>query len=81
MKLAIETRLNRGSFNLLRYSHHGGPRELASLVYDTVTINAIQYVESMKFAASLGDVRLYDGMTPNTLYPQIIGVKKDGHNG
>lgn len=41
-----------------------------------MTVDVIQYIESLKISTSLGDLQLYDGLTPNTLYPQLIGVKK-----
>ncbi|KAI8376296.1 uncharacterized protein BYT42DRAFT_594245 [Radiomyces spectabilis] len=76
MKFILNTKLNRGSFTLRRRPHAEHPENLASIVFDTVTVGVTQYVESLKIAAGLGDIQLYDGASKDTLYPQLIGVKK-----
>ncbi|KAI9491569.1 hypothetical protein BDB00DRAFT_766791 [Zychaea mexicana] len=79
-KLLINTKLNRGSLTLMK--HNGSDqsrRDLTSLVFDTVTADVIQYIESARIAVGLGDLRLYDNLTPKTIYPQLIGARsRDG---
>lgn len=53
--------------------------DLLSVVFDAVSVDVTQYVESMKVAAALGDLQLFDGSTKNTIYHQLIGVK-NGNN-
>lgn len=60
----------------MQYSHTAKRQDLASLVFDTVTVGVTQYIESSQIAIGLRDLRLYDGITPNTLYPQLIGIRK-----
>ncbi|KAG0173105.1 hypothetical protein DFQ30_008890 [Apophysomyces sp. BC1015] len=76
MFLNLRTTLNKGSFTIRRNPHAENPVELVSLVYDTVMLGAVQYVESLKATAALGDLRLYDGVTKNSQYRQLIGVKQ-----
>ncbi|KAG2218450.1 hypothetical protein INT45_003637, partial [Circinella minor] len=80
MKLSINTKLKRGSLSLMKHVASDRSRhDLASLVFDTVTTDVIQYIESAKIGVSLGDLRLYDNLTPNTIYPQLIGARsRDG---
>ncbi|KAI9014452.1 hypothetical protein CLU79DRAFT_890124 [Phycomyces nitens] len=75
MKFSLGTKLNRGSFSLLKHSKKK-TKELAALVFDTVTVDLVQYVESVSIAGSLGDLQVHDGQTKGTLYPQWVGVKK-----
>ncbi|OAD68026.1 hypothetical protein PHYBLDRAFT_57710 [Phycomyces blakesleeanus NRRL 1555(-)] len=76
MLLCLRTTLNKGSFTLKREPHANNPLELVSLVFDTVMLGAIQYVDSFKITAALGDLILYDGATKNTQYKKLIGVKQ-----
>ncbi|KAI9031000.1 hypothetical protein CLU79DRAFT_842748 [Phycomyces nitens] len=76
MLLCLRTTLNKGSFTLKREPHAKNPVELVSLVFDTVMLGAIQYVDSFKVTAALGDLILYDGATKNSQYPKLIGVKQ-----
>jgi vacuolar protein sorting-associated protein 13A/C len=50
--------------------------ELISIIFDAVSVDVTQYVESTKVAAALGDLQLFDGATKGTIYRQLIGVKK-----
>jgi vacuolar protein sorting-associated protein 13A/C len=49
--------------------------KLVSIVFDKVTIDIMQYVESFKVQAALGDFSLIDGAKENTRYPKLISVK------
>jgi vacuolar protein sorting-associated protein 13A/C len=80
MKFVLRTKLNRGSFRLLKHPHTT-KHQLTSIVFDTVGIEVIKYTDSMKISTSLGDLQLYDGSTRDTLYPQLIGVKKESGKG
>jgi vacuolar protein sorting-associated protein 13A/C len=80
MKFVLNTKLNRGSFRILQHPHTT-KHQLTSIVFENVGIEVIQYTDSMKIATSLGDLQLYDGSTKNTLYPQLIGVKKEDGKG
>ncbi|KAI9289370.1 hypothetical protein BC943DRAFT_349025 [Umbelopsis sp. AD052] len=75
MKALIHVKLKRGSFTLRKSPHSNIQQDLVTLVFDTVTCDIIQYLESMKISAALGDLRLYDGSTKGTLYQKMIGVK------
>ncbi|RCI01716.1 hypothetical protein CU098_002960, partial [Rhizopus stolonifer] len=77
IRFALKTKLNRGSFTLKQNVKKPDETNLVSVVFDTVTVNVIQYmVDSMKIDAALGDLQLFDGATKDTMYPQLIGVKK-----
>lgn len=75
MKALMHVKLKRGSFALRKSPHSNVKEDLATLVFDTVTCDIIQYIESLKVSAALGDLRLYDGSTKGTLYRKMIGVK------
>ncbi|KAI9253785.1 hypothetical protein BDA99DRAFT_443164 [Phascolomyces articulosus] len=81
MKLSLKTTLNKGSFTIKRNPHSEKPTEVVSLIFDTVILGAIRYVESFKASAALGDLRLYDGVTKNTQYRQLIGAKEKAEPG
>ncbi|KAG2213335.1 hypothetical protein INT46_007194 [Mucor plumbeus] len=70
------TKLNRGSFTLRQNAKKPTELDLLSIVFDAVSIDITQYLESMKIAAALGDLQLFDGSTKDTIYHQLIGVKK-----
>lgn len=74
--LSLRTTLNKGSFTIKRDPHAEKPVEIVSLIFDTVMLGAIRYVDSFKLSAALGDLRLYDGVTKNTQYRQLIGAKE-----
>ncbi|KAI8333584.1 hypothetical protein BC941DRAFT_504565 [Chlamydoabsidia padenii] len=76
MKFVLNIKLNRGSFGLVRYPH-STKQQIFSMVFDKVGIETIKYIGSMKVSSQLGDLQLYDGCTNNTLYPQLIGVKRE----
>ncbi|CAO3621876.1 unnamed protein product [Mucor fragilis] len=76
IKFSIKTKLNRGSFTLKQDVKKPTELDLLSIVFDAVSIDVTQYRESMKVAAALGDLQLFDGSTKDTIYHQLIGVKK-----
>ncbi|KAI8968041.1 hypothetical protein BDF20DRAFT_917267 [Mycotypha africana] len=76
VKFALKAKLKRGSFTLTHNVKEKTETELIGLVFDVVSLDVVQYVKSMKVAATLGDLKMYDGATKGTLYPQLIGVNK-----
>ncbi|KAI9322742.1 hypothetical protein BX666DRAFT_2109183 [Dichotomocladium elegans] len=76
IKFNINTKLERGSLTLMKSTQQKSRDDLVSLVFDTVTVHVTQFIESSRIAIGLMDLRLYDSMTPNTLYPQMVGVRK-----
>lgn len=76
MKFVLNTKLKRGSFGLVQHPHTT-KQQISSIVFDSVGVEVVKYVESMKISTQLGDLQLYDGITENTLYPQLMGVKKN----
>lgn len=75
----MKTKLNRGSFTLKQDVKKKTAIDLLSVVFEAVSVDVTQYVESMKVAGALGDLQLFDGSTKGTIYHQLIGVKK-GNN-
>lgn len=74
VKLCIETSLSTGSFTL-RQSPHGDARDLLSLHFDVFKAKALQRKDSLLANVSLGGLRVNDGTTPDSLYPEIVRVK------
>jgi len=86
IKFQVESFLRTGSFTLKR-DPHGAKTEVLSLIFDRFQAKALQRTDSTKADISLGGLRLYDGTTPGSLFPQIVKVKdtaavpKDQPNG
>ncbi|OCF42293.1 vacuolar protein sorting-associated protein vps13 [Kwoniella heveanensis CBS 569] len=82
MKARISAKLNKGSFSL-RTDPHGKTTDIIALVFDSFSADAVQLTDSMKGKIALGGFRVYDGTTPDSLYPQIVRVKdiEDGTRG
>jgi vacuolar protein sorting-associated protein 13A/C len=74
VKMEVQTSLKTGSFTLKR-EPHGTNKEVLSLLFDTFKAKVLQRPDSIFGDMSLGGLRLYDGTTDGTLYPQIIRVK------
>lgn len=75
MRMRVTATLNKGSFSL-RTDPHGSNLDVTALVFDSFSANFIQLTDSMKARMALGGFRVYDGTTPNSLYPQIVRVKE-----
>ncbi|KAI8878766.1 hypothetical protein K501DRAFT_124944, partial [Backusella circina FSU 941] len=73
--LSLKTTLNKGSFTV-RNNPHDNPTDLISLVFNSVSLGLIQYVESFTASAALGDLCLYDGSRPSSAYYKLMGVKQ-----
>ncbi|CAG9988581.1 unnamed protein product [Clonostachys byssicola] len=74
VKLCIETSLSTGSFTL-RNGPHDDPKDLLSLHFDVFKAKALQRKDSILGNLSLGGLRVVDGTTPDSLYPEIVRVK------
>ncbi|MCJ1472238.1 hypothetical protein MMC13_000885 [Lambiella insularis] len=74
IKLQIESSLRTGSFTLKR-DPHGQASEILSLMFDNFQAKALQRPDSMLADISLGGLRVYDGTTAGSLFPQIVKVK------
>ena len=75
VKLQVESSLRTGSFTLKR-DPHGKATEILSLVFDNFQAKALQRPDSMLADISLGGLRVYDGTTEGSLFPQIVSVKE-----
>ena len=74
IKMQIDASLNTGSFTLKR-EPHGQSSELLSLYFDSFRAKFLQRPDSFLASISLGGLRVNDGTTPHSLFPQIVRVK------
>ena len=74
IKLQIESSLRTGSFTLKR-DPHGSATEILNLMFDNFQAKVLKRPDSMLADVSLGGLRVYDGTTEGTLFPQIVKVK------
>ncbi|KPM34288.1 Vacuolar protein sorting-associated protein 13 [Neonectria ditissima] len=71
VKMCIETSLATGSFTLKK----GNNMDLLSLHFDVFKAKALQRKDSFLANISLGGLRVNDGTTPDSVYPEIVRVK------
>lgn len=74
VKLHVESSLRTGSFTLKR-DPHGKGTEILSLMFDNFKAKGLQRPDSFLADLSLGGMRVYDGTTEGSLFPQIVNVK------
>lgn len=74
VKLCLEASLSTGSFTLKK-GHHDNATDLLSLHFDVFKAKALQRKDSLLAMVSLGGLRVNDGTTPDSLYPEIVRVK------
>ena len=74
VKLQIESSLRSGSFTLKR-DPHGKANEILSLMFDNFQAKALQRPDSFLAEISLGGMRVNDGTTEGSLFPQIVNFK------
>lgn len=74
VKFQVEASLSTGSFTL-RQSPHKNPKDLLSLHFDVFKAKALARPDSFLTEVSLGGLRVNDGTTPDSLYPEIVRVK------
>ncbi|KAI2622272.1 vacuolar protein sorting-associated protein 13 [Xylaria nigripes] len=72
--LQVDASLSTGSFTL-RQSPHSGKTDLLSLHFDVFKASAMQRTDSLLANISLGDFRVNDGTTPDSLFKEIVRVK------
>ncbi|EHK46915.1 hypothetical protein TRIATDRAFT_316915 [Trichoderma atroviride IMI 206040] len=74
VNMCIEASLRTGSFTLKKSPHHN-TMDLLSLHFDVFKAKALQRKDSVLASISLGGLRVNDGTTPDSLYPEIVRVK------
>ncbi|KAG6005238.1 hypothetical protein E4U21_000317 [Claviceps maximensis] len=74
VSLCLEASLSTGSFTLKK-SPHDNPADLLSLHFDVFKAKALKRTDSILANVSLGGLRVNDGTTPDSLYPEIVRVK------
>ncbi|KAF3939905.1 hypothetical protein ABW19_dt0201163 [Dactylella cylindrospora] len=77
VKMEIEARLQTGSFTLKRRPDVMHDVEIVSLLFDDFKAAFIQRPDSFLSEVSLGGLRVYDGTTAGSLFPQIVRVKSE----
>ncbi|KAI9744725.1 MAG: hypothetical protein M1818_001650 [Claussenomyces sp. TS43310] len=75
VKLQVNADLKVGSFTLKRDTHNKAV-EVLSLYFDSFKAKLLQRPDSLLADVSLGGLRVNDGTTANSLYPQIVRVKE-----
>ncbi|KAJ5086558.1 hypothetical protein NUU61_007865 [Penicillium alfredii] len=74
VKLQVNWSLRAGSFTLKK-DPHGAANEVMKLVFDNFRAKALQRPDSYLLDLDLGGLKMYDGTTAGSLYPQIVKVK------
>ncbi|KAH9862571.1 hypothetical protein IAQ61_009988 [Plenodomus lingam] len=74
VKLEVNMSLRTGSFTLKR-DPHGKSKEILRLLFDSFSTQLLQRTDSMFVKVALEGMRLYDGTTEGSLFPQIITIK------
>lgn len=74
VKFQVDASLKNGSLTLRR-DPHAKSTEVIKLMFDNFKAKAQIRPDSFTFAVDLGGLRLYDGSTDGTLFPQVVRVK------
>lgn len=74
VKFQVETSLSTGSFTL-KQDPHGRVKDVLSLHFDVFKAKALVRPDSFLADVSLGGLRVNDGTTPNSQFPEIVRVK------
>ena len=74
VKLQVDLSLRTGSFTLKR-DPHGKQTEILRLMFDSFKTEFLQRTDSFLASVSLEGMRLYDGTTEGSLFPQIVKIK------
>ncbi|KAH8120322.1 vacuolar protein sorting-associated protein vps13 [Phellopilus nigrolimitatus] len=80
IKTRLQMQLKQGSLRL-KSSPHDGSNDIVSLVFDSFEMGGVQRRDNFEMSLSLGNFRVFDGTTTNTLYNQIVHVKDSGEIG
>jgi vacuolar protein sorting-associated protein 13A/C len=79
LKARVEAKLKKGTFALIT-DPHDKCQQVVSIVFDALQATLIQRPDNLEASISLQDFGVFDGTTKNTLYPQIVQVKRDRSN-
>lgn len=74
VKMEVNVSLRTGSFTLKR-DPHGQAKEILRLLFDSFSTQFLQRTDSMFVKVALEGMRLYDGTTEGSLFPQLITIK------
>lgn len=74
VKIQVDASLTAGSFTL-KQGASGTLKDLLSLHFDVFRASALVRPDSYLADISLGGLRVNDGTTPNSLFPEIVRVK------
>lgn len=74
LKARISAKLNKGSLTL-KSDPHGESTEVMSVVFDVFQATFIQRPDNFEASVSLNGLRVFDGTTKDSIYPQIVHVK------
>jgi vacuolar protein sorting-associated protein 13A/C len=74
VKMEVNMSLRTGSFTLKR-DPHGEANQILRLLFDSFSTTFLQRTDSMFVKVALEGMRLYDGTTEGSLFPQIITIK------
>ncbi|PSN61047.1 vacuolar protein sorting-associated protein 13 [Corynespora cassiicola Philippines] len=74
VKMEVNMSLRTGSFTLKR-DPHGKGNEILRLLFDSFSTTFLQRTDSTFVKVALEGMRLYDGTTEGSLFPQIITIK------
>jgi vacuolar protein sorting-associated protein 13A/C len=74
VKMQLEMSLRTGSFTLKR-DPHGKTTEIVRLLFDSFKTEVLKRTDSLLLNVTLDGMRLYDGTTKDSLFPQIITIK------
>jgi vacuolar protein sorting-associated protein 13A/C len=74
VKMEVNMSLRTGSFTLKR-DPHGKSNEILRLLFDSFSTQFLQRTDSMFVKVALEGMRLYDGTTEGSLFPQVITIK------
>ncbi|KAK9485881.1 hypothetical protein V1527DRAFT_94643 [Lipomyces starkeyi] len=74
VKLQLKVSLAVGSF-ALKNDPHGAATEILKLLFDTFSMNFLQRPDSFLVDLSLQELKVHDGTTQGSLYPDIVRSK------
>ncbi|KAF1998257.1 vacuolar protein sorting-associated protein-like protein vps13 [Amniculicola lignicola CBS 123094] len=74
VKMEVNMSLRTGSFTLKR-DPHGKSNEILRLLFDSFSTTFLERTDSRFVKVALEGMRLYDGTTEGSLFPQIITIK------
>ncbi|KAK9477512.1 hypothetical protein V1514DRAFT_282762 [Lipomyces japonicus] len=75
VKMQLKVSLAMGSFTLRR-DPHGAQSEILKLLFDTFSMSFLQRPDSFLVDLTLQELKVHDGTTPGSLFPDIVRVKK-----